>query len=255
MTEVPAETTDVHTRLLKCALVEEPSRIYWREVAPEDLPVDAAAAHQAYWFGDRSLAWVRVLITNLRARFDAFPEALQALHLWRHMDPRTRAQICHLHLQLTDPLYRTFTGTYLNERRAGLHPTVRRDQVIDFVADTGPGRWTMSTRIQFASRLLSCAHAVGLVSGGRDPRALPYPPVTDDALTYLLYLLRITQFEGTLLDNPYLASLGLYGEFVMPRLHRLPDVRVRMLGDTFEVEWAFASLTDWVQARHAQDAA
>ena len=35
-----------------------------------------------YSIGARSLAWIEVLPTNLRARFDAVPEALAVLHRW-----------------------------------------------------------------------------------------------------------------------------------------------------------------------------
>jgi len=40
------------------------------------------------------------------------------------MEPEARRVICHWHLQLTDPLYRSFTGGYLAERRAGTRPEV-----------------------------------------------------------------------------------------------------------------------------------
>ncbi|MCX5953197.1 MAG: hypothetical protein NTZ40_06835 [Cyanobacteria bacterium] len=36
-----------------------------------------------------------------------------------------------------------------------------------------------------------------------------FPLVPDDALTYLLHLLREVDFEGTVLANPYLRSVGL----------------------------------------------
>jgi hypothetical protein len=49
----------------------------------------------------------------LRARFDAFPNALHVLQRWPHMSPDTRRVVCHWHLQLSDPLYRDFTGTFL----------------------------------------------------------------------------------------------------------------------------------------------
>ena len=100
---------------------------------------------------------------------------------------------------------------------------------VEVVADQGPGRWTMATKVQFASKLLSAAYAAGLVASRRDPRPLTVPRVPDDALEYLLYLLREVEFEGTLLDNPYVASVGLDGRPVCsisvttsPALRRMP---------------------------------
>jgi hypothetical protein len=54
-------------------------------------------------------------------------------------------------------------------------------------------------------------NTAGLVVGIRDPRPLTFPQIPDEALTYLLYLLREVQLTGTLLDNLYLASVGLVG--------------------------------------------
>ena len=79
----------------------------------------------------------------------------------------------------------------MRPRHEGLRAEVSLDQVVDFVTAQGPGRWTMATRVQFASKLLSSACSVGLVVGRRDPRGLAYPPLSDDALSYTLYLAEI----------------------------------------------------------------
>ncbi|MCA9518533.1 MAG: DUF1819 domain-containing protein, partial [Myxococcales bacterium] len=206
-------------------------------------------AFDAYWFGARSLPRINILLANMRARFDAFPQALAALHRWPDMTPDTRRAIAHWHLQLADPLYRAFTGGYLTDRRAGPRPTVTRDLVIAWVADQGPGRWTMTTRIQFASKLLSAAYAAGLVATTRDPRPLALPRVDDDALTYLLYLLRGVAFDGTLLDNPYVASVGLTGAALDDRLRALPALAFRRQGDLIDFGWRHRDLAAWASAR------
>ena len=76
-------------------------------------------------------------------------------------------------------------------------------------------------QIQFASRLLSCALAAGLVGGKRDPRAAIAPRVPDDALAYVLHVLRAVRFSGSFVKNPYLASLGLAGGDLADRLRAL----------------------------------
>jgi len=244
-----AETTQVHTRLLKCALEVEGSRAYWRRVAPPSTAATAVEAFEGFWFGAKSLPRVKVLLTNFRARFDAFPDALQVLQQWHPMDPEVRALICHWHLQLSDPLYRGFTGEFLPHRRATLRPDIRRDLVIEWVGDQGPGRWTMSTRIQFASKLLSAAFAAGLLRSKRDPREAIVPRVPDEALTYLVYLLRSVEFEGTLLDNPYSASVGLDCSYLEERLRGSTDLQFQRQGDLVDFGWRFDSLTAWREAR------
>lgn len=245
---LPPEETSVHTRLLKCALELEETRAWWSHVDPDGPPPDPAEAFEQYWFGDRSLARVRVLFTNMRARYGAFPSAARVLHHWRPADPDTRLPICHWHLQLSDPLYRAFTGDLLVQRRDGPEPTITRDRVVRWVSDQGPGRWTMATRVQFASKLLGSARAAGLVASSRDPRPLRVPRVSDAALTYAMYLLRQVDFAGTLLDNPYLRSVGLDGGALADRLRALPDLRFGRSGSATDFGWRHADLESWAAA-------
>lgn len=247
---MPAEIADVHTRLLKCALCVEESRAYWLLSLGQPAESDGARAALAFeqsWFGGKSMPWVTVLVNNLRLRFDAYPEALSVLGRWRDMAPDVRRLVCHWHLQLTDPLYRAFTGQYLVRRRASLRASVDRHTVIRWVEDQGPGRWTVSTRAQFGTRLLSCAREAGLVEGRRDPRELVYPRVPDDALAYLLHLLRKVRFAGTMFDNPYLASVGLEGAPLADRLRTLAAVHYTRVGDLHDFEWQADNLVEWAE--------
>ncbi len=237
------EETVVHTRILRLALGVEESRAYWAHVDPA-LPA-APRAIQAFehrWFGAKSLHRVRTLLANFAARYDAYPDALSVLRRWRSMDPPTRQVLCHFHLQLTDPLYRQFTGTFLVERRNGPEPRLDRDIVLRWVQREYPDRWGAATCIQFASKLLSAASEAGVVSPHRDPRTLLLPKVTDSALTYLMYLLRSLRFSGTLTANPYLASVGLSDGFLDQRLRALPGLRFRRMGDLTEFDWDFPNL-------------
>ena len=258
MTTHSAEEKSIHTRLLKCTLEVESARAWWQQTPAATVGDDVA--HRAFehsWFGVRSLPRVKVLLTNLRARFDGYPRALQVLRRWSHMEPATRALICHWHVQLTDPLYRWFSGPFLVARHEAVRAEVTRDTVTRWVGEQGSGRWTLKTRIQFASQLLVTAKATGLVKNLKDPRQLTFPRVDDDALTYLLYLLREVEFEGTLLDNPYLASVGLSGRVVDERLRTLPALRFRRQGDLVDFGWSHPDLIAWadenVATPHTQD--
>lgn len=249
MMDRPKEAIELHTRVLKCGVQIEDSRAYWNH-ADGTVTVNAKTAFDEYWFGARSLARIEVLLPNMRARYDAFPPALEVLHGWQQMSPDTRRVICHWHLQLADPLYRRFTGEYLVSRRAGPRPEVTRDLVVGWVGtqDT-PGRWTMATRIELASKLLSAGYSAGLVGSSRDPRPLTLPRVADEALEYLMYLLREVDFEGSMLDNPYAASIGLSNGTMESRLRTLPGLCFKRQGDLIEFGWRYSSLTSWAQVR------
>jgi hypothetical protein len=92
-----------------------------------------------------------------------------------------------------------------------------------------------------------------LIENLKDPRRLVFPRVEDDALTYLLYLLRTTTFAGTLLDNPYLATVGSTPRIAEERLRSLPALRFSQQGDLVDFGWAYDSLTSWAQAELAKD--
>jgi hypothetical protein len=242
-----AEVTAVHTAILRCALAVPDARSYW---AVPDTGAAAGRADRAFkefWFGARSHARVAVLLLNMRQRFDAWPEALAVLRAWPDIDPATRVVICHWHLQLADPLYRAFTGEYL-ARRLESKPDVTRARAVGWVGEQDTGKWTMSTRIQFASKLLSAAAEAGIVGSTIDPRPLRAPRVPDDALLYLLHLLRGVDFAGTLLENPYLASVGLSGDALAARLRTLPGVRYARQGSIVDLAWEHDSLATWFAA-------
>lgn len=243
-----AEATEVHSRLLRCSLCIDESRAYWANVDPERPRESSSNAFAASWFGTKSEPWTTELLSNMRVRFDAFPDALRVLARWRSMKFETRRLICHLHVQLTDPLYRVFTGELLPERRESPRPTVQRQTVVDWVAAHGQDRWALKTQLQFASRLLSCALAAGLLGGNRDPREAIVPRVTDEVLSYLLYLLRGAQFRGSLVANPYLASLGIVGGVVADRFRALSSIEFRRVGDAYDIDWRYPDLASWARA-------
>jgi hypothetical protein len=191
---------------------------------------------------------VRFLLANLADRYDGFPEGLGVLRRWRSMDAATRQVVCHWHLQFSDPMYRRFTGSFLVERRGRRDPKVDRDITLRWVKNEFPDRWSEATCVQFASKLLSAASEAGIVSAKRDPRSLLMPKVTDLALGYLLHLLRGTRFQGTLTENPYLASVGLVEGFLDQRLRALPGVTFRRMAHLTEFDWEAPTLTAWAEA-------
>jgi hypothetical protein len=247
VSEMPVESSQIHTRLLKCALEVEESRAYWQN-RQDGSELLAQEAFENYWFGAKSFPRVKVLLTNFRARYDTLPEALWVLSQWADMAPDTRKIICHWHLQFSDPLYRDFTGSYLVQARRETKKSIVRDSVISWVGEQGPGRWTMTTRIQFASKLMSCALAAGLLDRNRDPRGLVLPRVSNEALGYLMYLMREFEFEGTQLDNPYLKSVGLDGSWLQDRLRDVPGLGFQSQAGLVDFQWKYSGLRQWAQA-------
>ena len=245
-TVIAEEVTQFHTRILRLALGIEDSRRYWEHVDPHTPVTERALrAFEQRWFGAKSLERTRYLLASFFVRYDVYPEALETLRRWQAMDAATRQVICHWHLQLSDPLYRRFTGEFLVGRR-GPNGRVDRAAIIRWLRAEYTSRWSEATLVQFGSKLLSAALEAGLVSR-RDPRSLPVPKVPDLALAYLLYLLRETRFEGSLTDNPYLRSTGLDVDVLGLRARGLPGVAMRRMINLVEFDWDYPDLATWAR--------
>lgn len=247
MSQHPQEAREVHARLIKAGLEIDASRGYWAHT-DGSRAVSAREAFDGYWFGARSLARVKDLLSNMRVRYNAYPSALATLHRWSGMQPETRRLVCHWHLMLADPLYRSFSGGFMPERRQHQRTDVRTDLVSGWIGRVTGERWTTPTRIKIATRLLAAGHDAGLIGGARDPRLLTLPRVPDRALTYLLYLLREVSFEGSLLHNPYLTSVGLDGDALTGRLRALPDLAFTRQPDVIDFGWRYRNLRAWADA-------
>jgi len=211
------------------------------------LPITTLQAFEEHWFGTRTQSMVKLIVRSMRVRFDAFPTALAVLHRWHEMSPDTRRLICHWHLQLADPIYRTFSGDFIPARRSALRSDLTRQHVVRWIEEHFPDRWSTSTVIKWASKLLGTTYEAGLVKTPRDPRQLVYPRVPDEALAYCLHLLRDVRYDGTLTDNPYLASVGLTGPVLEDRLHNLAGVTFRRMGDLVEFHWDAPDLAAWAE--------
>lgn len=231
------EATAIHTRILRLTLAVQESRAYWEAVDPA--LTGTARVEQAFterWFGNKSLARVKLLLSNFSARFDAYPEALETLRRWRPSEIGTRALVCHWHLQLSDPLYRQFTGDWLPARLDDGRRQFDSDTVARWIGEVGHAALAPSTRYQFAAKLIRAADEAGLVSPSKDgPRTALTPRVPDEALGYLVRVLQLVPHEGTWQENAYFRSVGLTPDVVDARLRRLPDVTYRRMGELVEL--------------------
>lgn len=234
-----------HTRILRVSLAIEESQAYWEHLKL-DTPKEkrATVAFEERWFGSKSMERVRRLLAELSHRYDAYPVALNVLKHWRPNDPITRQNICHWHMQLADPTYRAFTGIFLEQRRQS-SSGIDRDGVSRWVTQQLKVKWSSATIQRMAAGLIASATDAGLCSENVGTRSLKYPKVTDEALAYWLYLLRGLSFKGSLLENPYLASVGLSESFLEQRLRRLPGLSFNRMNDLHDFNWEHPDLKSW----------
>ncbi len=243
----PAEQRTWHNRLQKLALAVDDSREYWRNADPSARPEDEnLRAFTERWFGAKTMARVRVLMADFRNRYAAYPQALEVLRHLRGAHPDTLRMICHWHLQLSDPAYRAFTGTWLPERRA-FGATVDFPSTLRWVTESDKKVWRTTTAKQMAGKLLSAATQAGLIEPGLKARHPIVPRVPDEAIGYLLHLLREITFEGSILENEYLASVGLSSGLIERRLLAIPWIRIAQAGNVIDAEWRYPTLSSWAE--------
>jgi hypothetical protein len=247
-----AEVTQFHTRLLRVSLALDESRAYWEHIRLDawlDMPKpeQAVLAFEGRWFGSKSLERVKQLMAAFGHRYEAYPSAIAVLSQWQPSDPITRQNICHWHLQLTDPMYRAFTGEFLERRRSQSTATINRDIAARWVSQNLPTEWASATVLRMATALITSATAAGLCDRTSGNRTLSYPKVTDEALAYWLYFLRALKFEGKLLANAYLASVGLSDRTLEDRLSHLPGLTFSRMGDLHEFQWQYIDLAGWAK--------
>ncbi len=247
-----SESRNPHTRLLRVGLAEPESREYWRQSQRNLEEGDRVRiAFEERWFGSRAMARVQYLVQTFQVRFDSFPSALKALAIWNPTELSDRLAVCHWHLQLSDPIYRKFSSTHLVERFNHPQPTLDRNAVLRWAQIQQP-TWSLSTVQRLVAGLMGCLNEVGFTQKVTAIRPLSLPRVSDLALGYAMYLLRETDYEGTLSNNPYLASLGLAGEALQERLPRVPGLTFRKMSGVTDLEWHQDSLWGWAQA-NAED--
>jgi hypothetical protein len=255
-----------HTRLLRTSLCLEESRAYWKNyrvdtfkentleentfkenTLKENTPKEklAVVAFEERWFGSKSMARVRSLLVEFHHRFEAYPIALTLLRLWCPSDLTTRQNICHWHMQLTDPLYRAFTGVFLEQRRQQPNPSIDRDIVARWVTQQFTSEWSSATTLRMATGLIGASAAAGLCTENSGTRLLKFPQVTDEALAYWVYFLRHLSFQGSILDNPYFNSVGLNDTFLEKRLRSLPGITFNRMGELYDFGWHYPDLKTW----------
>lgn len=243
------ESNQFHTRLLRISLAVEESRAYWEhlkiDIPKDKLPV---VAFEERWFGSKSMARVRSLLVEFSHRFAAYPSSLTVLRLWQPNDPITRQNICHWHLQLTDPIYRNFTSVFLEQRRQQENANIDRDIVARWVTQQLETEWSAATTLRMATGLIAACADAGLCSENVGKRQLKYPKITDEALAYWLYFLQHLSFTGTLLDNPYFKSVGLSDSLLEQRLRSLPGITFKRMGELYDFGWQYPDLKTWAIA-------
>ncbi len=241
------EATQVHTRILRCMLAVDDCYAYWRKVDGTPPASRATIAFEQRWFGTKSEARVRTLITEMAARFDPYPEAVALLASIGALPPGLLPWICHTHLQLADPIYRRFSGELLPGRRALGYTTIDRLEVASWIHEIYPERWAQATAMKFAANLIATGLEVGLLQGRRDPRTLSLGHVPGEAIGYAMYLLRGVEIEGPLVQSPYLRSLGVNADLLVGISLRVPGVRCASVGDLVDITWEEPSLGAWGQ--------
>ena len=201
------ELNTPHTALLRLGLAAPQSILFWQK-AVEDLPLPQLCqkAFEEQWFPELSKSRLTYLVGQMQKRFPFVSREL--LGFRARSEPQQNLLICHWHLQLTDPLYRSFSSNFLMDCWSNPTTSVSLEASTRWVEKQEIAReWQASTVRRMASGLLSAASDAGLCSSkGRGERELKLPLVKADDIDYLKALLNLAK-AGNHLPH-YLMSVG-----------------------------------------------
>ena len=201
------ELNTPHTALLRLGLAAPQSILFWQR-ALDDLPLQQLCrqASEEQWFPELSKARSNYLVGQMEKRFP-FPSR-ELLGFRARPEPQQNLLVCHWHLQLSDPLYRSFCSNFLIGCWSNPTTSVSLEASTRWVEKQEIAhKWQASTIRRMASGLLSAASEAGLCSAkGRGERELRLPLVKPEDIDYLKALLDLAKARHHM--PSYLMSVG-----------------------------------------------
>ncbi|HRG77874.1 MAG TPA: hypothetical protein PLX69_25160 [Leptospiraceae bacterium] len=201
-------TEKAHTDLLKVGARIQESKIYLLNrnfsVSKEDT---VSKAFSEKWFGFKSQTYVKRLISRFELRFSKFPEAFLLLRSWvEKINLKDFKNICHFHIQLTDPYYRWFTGIYLGNLIFLGYEEIPTEALISSFEELVTTPMSVKVKRTLALRLKTAARDCGILEGKTDKKiSLSTPGII--VLYYILFVLRQIGFPSSdIPSSPYIKS-------------------------------------------------
>ena len=165
-------TEKAHTDLLKVGARIQESKIYLQNrnfsISKEDT---VSKAFSEKWFGFKSQTYVKRLISRFELRFSKFPEAFLLLRSWvEKINLKDFKNICHFHIQLTDPYYRWFTGVYLGNLIFLGYEEIPTESLISSFEELVTTPMSVKVKRTLALRLKTAARDCGILEGKTDKK-------------------------------------------------------------------------------------
>lgn len=205
------EHTDYETCIINTELWPSESLRCWQEkIKIDSQGLDVIQTED--WFQyPNSNKYLNVL-RSLKRRFTAYPELYSILHTWASNMTETEVLlVSHIHLCLTDKLYREF-GSMLTRKELNLPiPIVTRQFGRQFVSSCTNGRWAAKTTGKITQKILLGYQDIQRIKQKDHLRVnIQKVIIPKTVVCYLGYLLQRIGYTGqSILENDYWMSLGL----------------------------------------------
>jgi hypothetical protein len=202
--------TTPHTRIKKVGPRLDLARAYIRYANPDDgIAIQRQKAWDEHWFGFLSEPMFKQVLPAFHQRFGQYTSILKTLKGWLEyeLEAHDFRLICHLHIQLTDPLYRWVTGTYMPQRYAEGYDEITTMVTFRQIQENGGESFSPPSLNKLSSCILSAARDNGLLKG-KAKKSFDRPLVSVTFLGYLIHVLRLFQFPlSDLPTSPYIQSV------------------------------------------------
>ena len=155
------------------------------------------------------------LINALKRRYLSYSDLFDILHAWSSNMTETEVLlVSHIHVCLTDKLYREF-GSMLTRKQLDLPiPNVQRQFGRQFVSSVTNGRWAPKTTGKITQQILLGYQQIQRVKPKDQLRVRVHIlDIPKTVVSYIGYLVqRIGYTDQSIIDNDYWMSLGLTKE-------------------------------------------
>ena len=208
------EHTEYQTCIIKSELWPDESLRCWKEkVKIDDVGLNVIQTED--WFKYPNSNKYTNVLRSLKRRYTAYPDFFDILHSWSsNMTDTEVLLVSHIHVCLTDKLYREF-GSMLTRKELDLPiPIVTRQFGRQFVSSCTNGRWAENTTGKITQNILLGYQHLNRVKQKDHQRVniqRLYIPKT--IVFYLGYLVqKIGYTDQFIIENDYWMSLGLTKE-------------------------------------------
>ena len=239
------EQQKIQTTIIKEELWTKETRLFWKN-KPLLAEKKYSIIQENDWFQYPSENKYKTIIKALKRRFASYPILWDTLNIWEDkMSEQDATHVCHIHLSLTDALYRRF-GTYIqNQDDANIF--VSRQRAEQYISTITQGRWKENTLKKITQNIINIYIDIGrLKKVDKEDLSIHPISISTEVTEYLFYVLLELGYENKdIFSNHYWNSFGISSEDLhLKHPNLITEIKEKQLIHLAINDWAVAKFNN-----------